>query len=438
MGYTLLRPKTNKPEKNMLVTQANKLVEARYTLSLYEQRLVLMMISMIEPKDEDFKDYIIRISDFSDLIGLKSRNLYPTIKNLLIKLRERTLVIEKGKDYLITGWISSAEYVSSEGVVKLSFDAKLKPFLLQLKQEFTKQRLGTVIKFKGIYTIRIYGLLKQYEKLGVRTFTVEEFRKILGIEEKKYKAFRDLKLRTILQAQKEFSKQNECGAYLSDINFDFEPMKTGRKITGLKFIIRKQNTAPLTIEPKRIKEQATSPLIAQYEAFGIKQSVTLPYLKKDGEEALKRTLSIFEKDKKSGKIRSNEQGYLVTLLKSGAGVITEGEKQDLENKKNKEREELKRRQQEQREKELLLLEKKYLKNRKDTYLSSLDDEAKTDLLETLREKYSDNSFFLKMITDINSACIQDDLNVIVKNEEGYKTGKDKYLSDNLKGLTKEA
>jgi len=240
-------------EKNMLVTQSNKLVEARYTLTLYEQRLVLMMISMIEPDDEEFKDYIIRVSDFSDLIGLKSRNLYPTIKKLLVKLRERTLVIEKGRDYLVTGWISSAEYVSSDGIVKLSFDAKLKPFLLQLKQEFTKQRLGQVVKFKGVYTIRIYGLLKQYQKLGTRNFSVDEFRKILGIDEKKYKAFRDLKLRTIIQAQKEFSRKDENGAYFSDINFTFETIKTGRKVTGLKFNIFSQNTrpAPVPDDPER-------------------------------------------------------------------------------------------------------------------------------------------------------------------------------------------
>ncbi len=42
--------------KQSVVTQSNKLVEAKFSLTIQEQRLVLVMISMISPEDKDFKD----------------------------------------------------------------------------------------------------------------------------------------------------------------------------------------------------------------------------------------------------------------------------------------------------------------------------------------------------------------------------------------------
>lgn len=423
---------------NNLVTQSNRLIEARYTLTLYEQRIVLLLASMVEPDNDELKEYAINFNSLVKFLNLKNKNIHGQIKKILELLRSRTLTINKSEeDYLITGWISSAEYIKKDNIVKLSFSEELRPYLLELKNNFTKQRLGTLVQFKGTYTVRIYSLLKQYERIGKREFYLSDLKSILGIENK-YPEYKNFKRRVLTATQNELSMKDDTGCYVSDINFKLETEKKGRKIDLLRFIIIKQSTKSPTLHLKEIESSLSSSILIQYEALGIKQNITLPYLKKDGEEALKRTLLIFEEDKKSGKIRSNEQGYLVTLLKSGAGVITEGERQDLENKKNKELEELKKRQQEQREKELLLLEKKYLKVRKDKYLSSLDDEAKNDLLETLREKYKENSFFLKMITDISSACIQDDLNAIVKNEEGYQEGKDKYLSENFKGLTKES
>ena len=230
-------------DKNTSIIQFNKLIEARYNLTIYEQRLVLIMISMVEPEDEDCKEYIIKISDFRDLLRLKNKNIYSQVKKTLFKLRERTLLIPRRKnDVLNIGWISSAEYISGEGIVKLSFDAKLKPYLLAFKSNFTKQRFDEIIKFKGIYTIRIYGLLKKYEKFGVKEFSLDDFRNILGIRNDQYILFADLKKRTMTQAQKEFSKKNKEGLYISDINFDLEVRKTGKKISHLKFIIKKQQT----------------------------------------------------------------------------------------------------------------------------------------------------------------------------------------------------
>lgn len=321
----------------MLVTQSNCLVEARYSLTLYEQRLVLIMISMIEPSDEDFKDYVLKVSDFRDLLGLKNKNLYSQIKLVLKKLIERSLFIPlEDKSYLMSNWISDAEYKSNEGVVLLSLSKKLKPYLLHLKNNFTKQRLSMVIQFNGFYTIRIYTLLKQYEKIGERVFDLAEFRLILGIEKNKYILFANLKARTIMQAKKEFDKKDKSGHFLSDINFHLETMKTGRKITHLKFIIIRQNVAKeakIDISTVGKKERSNTPsILLEYENIGVMRIKTKPFYQQRGEQSLRNTLNYFKQKIANGKEVQDKGAYLFALLKANAGQTIEVEDKDTATK----------------------------------------------------------------------------------------------------------
>ncbi len=58
------------PEQKAVVWQHNRLAEARYELTAREQKLLLYVIAMIEPEDEDFKRYIINIGEFAQLANL--------------------------------------------------------------------------------------------------------------------------------------------------------------------------------------------------------------------------------------------------------------------------------------------------------------------------------------------------------------------------------
>lgn len=54
------------------------------------------------------------------------------------------------------------------------------PYLLQLKERFTRYELKNILYFKNKYSIRIYELLKQYEKIGKREINIKELRGYLG------------------------------------------------------------------------------------------------------------------------------------------------------------------------------------------------------------------------------------------------------------------
>ncbi|MBF0519662.1 MAG: replication initiation protein, partial [Nitrospirae bacterium] len=83
-----------------LVVKSNDLNEAHYRLTTAEQRIILMMVSMIQPGDDDFHIYRIKISDFLELLGIKNQQMYTEVKKITKGLIEKVLTIKKPKSEL--------------------------------------------------------------------------------------------------------------------------------------------------------------------------------------------------------------------------------------------------------------------------------------------------------------------------------------------------
>ena len=209
-------------QNKSLIVKSNRLIEASYRLTTQEQRLILMMSSMIKPDDQDFHTYQIAIKDFNRIIGIKSKDSYNKTKEVTKKLLTRVLNIKSEKSILQISWLSSAEYFKGKGYVELSFDPKLKPYLLQLKKFFTQYQLKDVVRLKRANSVRVYELLKQYEKVGKRAFDLMELRETLGLQPHEYKLYGHFKSRVLLPAQKELAQK-------TDIQFDFKEKKSLEK-----------------------------------------------------------------------------------------------------------------------------------------------------------------------------------------------------------------
>ncbi len=213
---------------SLIVTQSNELVEARYNLPLGEQRLVLTMISRIQPDDEDFKPYRISVAEFADFLGIAKDSAYQECKKITANLLTRVLHIREEGRLLQIGWMSSAEYIDGSGMVNLTFDPLLKPYLLQLKSNFTSSKLNMMLSFKSQYTMRIYALLKQYEKLKVREIELELLRDMLGLRKDLHVEYRDFKRHVLEAAKKELLEK-------SDLYFEYTEIKYGRRVGAIRF-----------------------------------------------------------------------------------------------------------------------------------------------------------------------------------------------------------
>lgn len=170
----------SKPSDKALVTRHNNLIEARYRLTLQEQRILLWLFSEIGPEDKDFKRYRVRIADLAKFIGISDGGgrLYREIAEVTGRLRKREIDLEDVNRRVLTQttWVASAEYYLNEGFVEICLAPALMPYLLDIKKNFTKVALKYAIGMKSAYAIRIYELLKQYQGIGNRLITLAELR----------------------------------------------------------------------------------------------------------------------------------------------------------------------------------------------------------------------------------------------------------------------
>jgi len=224
-------------QDKLVVTQANKLIEASYTMTLEEKRVVLLMVSLVRKDDQDFQTYRIPITDIRDYLGLRTNKLYDDIKRVADSLLSRVLhIAEEGGGWLKVGWVASARYVPKghKGVevacLDLSFSPEMKPYLLELKSHFANYMLQNVAGLRSFYSIRLYELLKSRRRLQSFTLAVADLRRMLKAETK-YANHKDFRTRVILTAQCELEQK-------TDIAFEFEETRRGRKVASVTFTMR--------------------------------------------------------------------------------------------------------------------------------------------------------------------------------------------------------
>ena len=104
--------------ENKLVVQHNKIVEARYRLSVGEQRIIKLLISMIKKDDKDFKAYKISVKQLSELLEITDNDFHRKIKAISKKLLSNVLTFKNIDDdeELQVSWLSSAKYIGKEGI----------------------------------------------------------------------------------------------------------------------------------------------------------------------------------------------------------------------------------------------------------------------------------------------------------------------------------
>ena len=235
------------------VKKSNDLIQkSRFDLSLQQQKIVLYLISQISPYDEAFKLYEFSIPEFCKICGITEggKNL-ADLKAAIKEIADKSIWmrISDEKETLLR-WIEKPYIAEQDGIVQIKLDNDMKPYLLQLKNNFTSYELIWVLHFKSKYTIRLYELVKSIHFHDLeeysREYTLEELRKQLDAE--KYTAWINLRQRVLEQAMSEINEY-------SDKNITMQPIKKGRSVIKVKFTITTKDTLEaLQLRDKIMKE----------------------------------------------------------------------------------------------------------------------------------------------------------------------------------------
>jgi initiator repB protein len=120
------------------------------------------------------------------------------------------------------------------------------PLMFEFKNKYFTYRLWNALQLKSSNQIRMYEILKQYEKIGYRIVSLEELRGLLGIEKNEYKVYKDFRRRVLDSCQQALEEN-------TDIKFTYEPYGSkgpGGKVISLKFTIESngKHKDPLLLE----------------------------------------------------------------------------------------------------------------------------------------------------------------------------------------------
>jgi plasmid replication initiation protein len=229
VGGLKMQPPANQQSNNS-VTKSNVLIEANYKLTVIEQKIILYLVSQIDKDDDDFKMYSLPVQHFYELLGYQGSPKYSEMREITKNLMRKVLEIKEGKKLKQMSWISYVEYDENSGRVSLSFDPRLKPYLLQLKRDFTTYHLKNVMALKSSYSIRIYEILKRWQYRNEIEININHLREMVGATDK-YLEYHNFKKRVLTPAEKEIAEK-------TDILFSYKEVKKGRKVEAIRFVIR--------------------------------------------------------------------------------------------------------------------------------------------------------------------------------------------------------
>jgi len=213
--------------------QSHIIVNARYALSRSEIDIVLTLLTAIKKEDKDFKDYEFTIGELEKKTGRRwdVKQLKSTIKSLMSKPLE--LPVEHDEDFEIVNWFSYFKY-SHTGLITCRFEKALKPFLIELSGVRILADFRHLLPINSSYSKRMYLLLKEYDKIGIRTFNVEELQDILKVP-KSLKIYNRFKEKVLKRAETDINK-------FTDIEVNFTEKKRARKVIEITYTIRKNHT----------------------------------------------------------------------------------------------------------------------------------------------------------------------------------------------------
>ena len=196
-------------------------------LTAFQQKLFISILAKL-PEKNNHKKKIFQFKASSILSEVEEKLSFEMLQKEMLLLVQKTYIIDTPNQLMQISLISKASFLKGKGIIEVEISGVILFYLYQLKQIFSLNTLKYTLKLKSIHSINTYLLLENIENSQNISYSIEEFKKILGVE-KHYKDYNTFKNRVILQAQKELHLTNKA--------FIFKEKKEGKKITQITFEI---------------------------------------------------------------------------------------------------------------------------------------------------------------------------------------------------------
>lgn len=225
-------------KKEYIVEKRNILNEFRCnTMNLQEIRFLSIYLSKINARDLSTREVVFSLEDFRKIMDLGKVNK-SHIQSAFTGLLQKVVSVpnENGMGFTSFQLFKECELYQKdeEWFVEIDAHDKALPLLFDFKEKYFTYELWNALMLKSSNQLRMYELLKQYEKIGTRTVSLSDLKAMLGISSYEYPAWQSFKVRVLEACQAALQEH-------TDICYTYEPVKKGRKFTGVVFTIRKND-----------------------------------------------------------------------------------------------------------------------------------------------------------------------------------------------------
>jgi len=220
--------------KKDLVAKPNQLIEISGNISGVQSKMYNVILARAHrqlKEDHNRVSFFFDIEDLKKASGISDKN-DNRIRGYLKKLLDISVEYTDTKGEW-GGFNLISEYKKVEDKVRIDLPSTIREALVG-NSYYTTLDLLMMKSLEGKYAITLYELAIKYHKVEIPEYSVEDFRKITYTEKSKsYNNFNLLKTKVVEPAIEEINNK-------TDIELCYTTKKTGRKITAIKFYVKKK------------------------------------------------------------------------------------------------------------------------------------------------------------------------------------------------------
>ena len=177
-------------KNNYLVEKRNILNEVRSnSMNLQELRFFCIYLARINARDISTRVVRFSLAEYQKIMGLGRLNLgqiQNSADSLLSKVVGISLETGGFRRFQLFKMAEFSKDEDGQWYIEIDAHDEALPLMFDFKERYFTYELWNALRLKSPNQLRMYEILKQYEKIGERTIKIDDLKQLLGLEKADY------------------------------------------------------------------------------------------------------------------------------------------------------------------------------------------------------------------------------------------------------------
>ena len=220
------------------VRQHNAITTARYDYTACQLDIFFYLLSKLKKEDPTDTLYCIYVNDIEAMTGRKWN--YQQLREATADMGSRMFEIDNEQIYRQLWMFQRVDYVKGQGCIEIELSRLIRPYLFELKDNFTSYQLHSALKLSSKYAKRIYQLASQWKDIGeTKLYDLSQFKEMLklkdphGKEPEQFERISDFKKFVLDIAVRQINEH-------TDLHISYVLIKRGRAFQRIRFYVKTQ------------------------------------------------------------------------------------------------------------------------------------------------------------------------------------------------------